>query len=122
MRKRDLVLLFVLCACVVIWLCITWIGREPGETVRIRIQGKVTATYPLDTDRTVEIQIPEGGSNVLVIKDGAAYMEEADCPDGICVNHPKISRAGESIICIPHELVVEVTGSENSEEVDVIVH
>ena len=39
-------------------------------------------------------------------------MEEADCPDRLCVRQGAVSRVGESIICLPHELVVTVEGEE----------
>ncbi len=51
--------------------------------------------------------------NVLLIKDGQASMTEADCPDLICVHHKPVSREGETIVCLPHKLVVEVTGKDS---------
>jgi len=33
---------------------------------------------------------------------------EADCPDKICVKHTNIKNAGETIICLPHKLVIEI--------------
>ena len=46
--------------------------------------------------------------NILVIKDGRADMTDADCPDRICVNHRPVSQEGETIVCLPHKVVVEV--------------
>ena len=43
-------------------------------------------------------------------------MIEADCPDLICVHHKPISRQGESIVCLPHKVIVEVTGEESAQE------
>ena len=59
---------------------------------------------------TVEI----GGTNRLVIEDGTARMEWADCPDQICVNHRPVSSGGESIICLPNKVVVSVVSSKES--------
>jgi hypothetical protein len=42
-------------------------------------------------------------------------MEAADCRDQICVHHIPISGSGESIICLPHKLVVTVTGKQDNE-------
>ena len=39
-------------------------------------------------------------------------MEAADCRDQICVRHRAVSAVGESIICLPHKLVVEITTGE----------
>ena len=42
----------------------------------------------------------------------AAKMEWADCPDQLCVHQKAISRTGESIICLPNQVVVSVQGSK----------
>jgi hypothetical protein len=36
-------------------------------------------------------------------------VEAADCPDKLCVSHREIFREGESIVCLPHRVVVTVT-------------
>ena len=87
--------------------------RDSGgaKEVTISVDGDVFDTYSLEEDQTVEI----GGTNRLVIEDGTARMEWADCPDQICVNHRPVSRNGESIICLPNEVVVSVKGGEEAE-------
>ena len=49
------------------------------------------------------------------IKDRKVRMEDADCPDQICVNHRAISRDGESIICLPNQTIVTIRGGEEPE-------
>ena len=44
-----------------------------------------------------------------------AWMEWADCTDQICVNHRAVSREGESIICLPNQVVISVTDGEEAE-------
>ena len=63
----------------------------------------------------MEIHTGEGGKelNLLVIKDGKAFVETATCRDGICAAHAPISREGESIVCLPHKVVITVKRSEN---------
>ncbi len=76
-----------------------------GVSVSVSVGGEEIAVYPLDVDAR---HVIGGGTNTLVIKDGEAYMENATCPDKICVNYGKISRTGESIICRPNKVVVTV--------------
>lgn len=57
-----------------------------------------------------------GNYNVLVVRDGYADMTEASCPDKICVNHRKISRNGQTIVCLPNRLIVKI---ENEQETGV---
>ena len=51
----------------------------------------------------------------MKIKDGEADMISADCPDKLCVHQKAISKDGESIICLPNQVVVEIESSESSE-------
>ena len=55
------------------------------------------------------IEIPgKVGKCILVISDGKADMESADCPNQICVHHSAISHIGETIVCLPNRVVIEV--------------
>jgi len=87
--------------------------KAPGDNteVKVSIQGKVYGTYRLTQNQTIHID----DKNTVIIEDGTARMEWADCPDQICVQHKKISRSGESIICLPNEVVVSIEGSEEPE-------
>ncbi len=87
--------------------------RGEGDAVRVTVDGKLCGTYSLDRDVRVEIRTGEGGEelNVLVIKDGKAYVESATCPDGICAEHRAVFRDGESIACLPHKIAITVYSS-----------
>ena len=56
------------------------------------------------------------GYNKIRVEDGKAYMEEANCPDGYCEEQGKISRHTQTIVCLPHKLVVEVLESDNGKK------
>ena len=45
---------------------------------------------------------------VTAAENGAVFMAEADCPDSLCVQMGKIYREGESIVCLPHGLVIRI--------------
>ena len=61
-----------------------------------------------------------GGTNILVIEDGYAWMSEANCPDHICVRQGKIHYTGQVITCLPNRLTVTIEGGEDG-GVDLIV-
>ena len=63
------------------------------------------------------IEVQEGDFyNRVRIEDGKAYMEEADCPDGYCEEQGKINNRSQTIVCLPHKLVVEIEEVENSDD------
>lgn len=88
-----------------------------GARVIVTIDGAVYGEYSLFEDRTIEV---DGalGYNRIVIESGSAYMEAADCPDKYCMTYQPIARTNESIICLPHRLVVKVEGAKNTDEDD----
>ena len=57
----------------------------------------------------------ENGTNLLVIQDGYAWVAEASCPDGICSSHRPICHDGESIICLPNKVVIEIHRSSQNQ-------
>lgn len=76
-----------------------------GATVTVRVGDEITARYPLDLDATYSLN---GGTNTLVVRDGRAHMEHADCPDGLCIRQGEISREGERIVCLPNRVMITV--------------
>jgi hypothetical protein len=51
-------------------------------------------------------------------------VEEASCPDGLCKSMGRISMSGQSIICLPNKVVIEILDKSRetpSSEIDVIV-
>lgn len=121
MKKADFILIAVVIAVAGLMLFFLYgLNGNAGSYVQIEIDGKIVETMPLNTDITHKITTDNGGENTLVIKDGYAKMTAANCPDGICENHMKINRNGESIICLPHKLVITVVNENDSDEVDAV--
>ena len=48
-------------------------------------------------------------------------MKDANCPDKICEGHQKISYKGETIVCLPHKVVIEIVTDDSENELDVVV-
>lgn len=116
-KRNDLILITALVLIVLSALLVLFLLREEGGTVRITKDGELWGEYSLSEDRTVEI-VGEDGYNRLIIEDGEAYMEYASCPDGICVSHRPVKFDGESIICLPNRVVVEIySAGENAPDI-----
>lgn len=81
-----------------------------GTWAVVTQNGEEIARYSLGEDRTVTI----GGEdyNVLEISGGAAAVVEANCGDHTCVRTGTISRTGETVVCLPHRLVVRIEGGD----------
>ena len=114
---HDIILIGVmLLVSLLVWGIVKFTQKDGGY-VLVKIDGELAERYSLDSDTRVEIKTDDGHINVLVISNGKAYIESADCPDKLCVKQHPISKAGESIICLPHKLVIVIEGES---EVDAI--
>ena len=89
-------------------------GRSGGVAV-IMQEGEEICRYALSEDRTVTVQGADHGYNLILISDGTVNVTDADCPDKLCVRQKSISKNGESIICLPHKLVILIESSEESD-------
>ena len=111
-KKNDLIFIAVILAVTVLLGLTLFFIRAEGDSVVVTLDGEEIGRYSLSVDRVVDISDGES-HNRLVIRDGKAYVEEADCPDGICVNHRPISRDRESIVCLPNRVVITVYLSDD---------
>ena len=92
-------------------------GRTPGGWAVVRVDGEETERHALTQNGRYPLN---GGTNLLVIEDGEAWVEEADCPDKLCVRQGKVRYTGQSIVCLPNKLSVTVEGGA-SDGVDIKV-
>ena len=88
-------------------------------TVVIFVAGEETRRVPLSdfTETTVT-----GGSYTLRVstRDGGVAVTDSDCPTQDCVHTGVITRAGQSIVCLPAQVVVHLEGT-TPDAPDVIV-
>ena len=113
-RKNDLVLIVAILLVLAIAAVALFFLMQEGDTVVVLVDGEVWGEYALGEDQTVEIRT-DMGYNLLVIQGGEASVREASCPDGICSSHRPVSREGESIICLPNRVVVEIRSGDREQ-------
>ena len=116
MKKNDRIFLSIVFGILLVIAAVFYLtGKSNGAKVQITVDGVLYGTYSLDENQEIPIETNGVITNILIIKDGMADMTEADCPDKLCVHQRAISKTGETIVCLPNKVVVEVLGSEESE-------
>ncbi len=91
--------------------------KETGTEIVITVDGKEYGRYPIEKNQDILVK-NERGTNRIKIKDGIVWMEEADCPDKYCVSKGKIKKTKQTIVCLPHKLVVEVVNNQEKQTDD----
>lgn len=95
-----------------VFFLMTGLHRD-GTMVVVEQDGSEILRFPLDEERTVRIAW-ENGCNTVQVHSGSVQVSEADCPDQICVRQGKISGCNESIVCLPHRLLIRLEGSSDA--------
>ncbi len=86
-----------------------------ARQVEITVDGRPYAVYPLNeikSTKAVEIQTEFGYNRVEITQEGAR-VTDADCPDKLDVRAGWITKPGQSLICLPNRLVVQLTGADS---------
>ena len=118
LRKADILLFFSFLALAALIAVLPLMRSSGGEQkVRIISGGEITGIYPLENDIDVEVR-HDGHLNIVSIKDKKVHMEYSDCRNQICVHTGEITRPGDTIVCLPNYVIVEITGSEGGGEED----
>ena len=123
-RKTDLYLIAgLLLVAVTLFVGIRLYGKmTTTEAVAVvTVDGKEYGRYPLEKNHTETIHLSDGSYNTFEVKDGYVSITDASCPDQICVNHSRISKKNETIVCLPDKVVITVENGEEA-EIDVLVH
>ncbi len=119
--RNDLLLLLGILVLVAVFALGYTLTRKEGAYALLLQDGEEIGRYALQEDLEIPILEGETVTNVLAIGDGKARMKEATCPDQICVEHKAVSKAGETIVCLPHKLVVKIVAAEPSDAPDLVV-
>ena len=114
MKKKDIIIIAAVLAAALALFGVSQIagGRE-ASTVVVTVEGREVLRRPLAMS-----------DNVIAVENGAVYMKEANCRDGLCIHQGKMKNAAKTIVCLPHKLVVRLEGDsapDGQDDLDVII-
>lgn len=84
----------------------------------ISIDGEVVDTFTLSesTPHELKTYYPAGDQYNIIEVDGTRIrVKEDNSPDQIAVKTGWISRPGETSICLPHKLIIDIRGESRTE-------
>lgn len=110
-RTADFILAIVLIAAGFLMSFLLSFGDGDGDQLTATLNGKLYGTYSLAEDQTVTIR-HNGHTNRFEITAGKVRMISADCRGQDCIKESSISKAGETIVCLPNRVVLEISGEE----------
>ena len=86
----------------------------PGNflTATVVLNNEVIAQYPLSSlSEPVTLYLEELDYPLTIQAErGRIRISQANCPDQVCVRQGRIQYQEETIVCLPHRLVVRIEG------------
>lgn len=111
--RNDIILIVSMVFAALVCIASFALVSTDGGLVLVYVDGDLRGEYDLSDDITLEIEGYMGGSNRLVISDGAAFIDEASCPDKLCVHQGRIRKKGEELVCLPNRVIVKIEGEDD---------
>ncbi len=121
-KKADIIIVIILVVISILPLFIfaTESFENKDRYAVIYVDGRKFQEIKLGEDLHYEIETDNGrGHNVIQINGFDISMKEADCFDQICVRQGIIFKIGQSIVCLPNRVFIEITGKEPPEIDDI---
>ena len=118
LSKTDLIILAIVLITAIAGVFLMNTFTHDGYVVRISQKGEVVEELFLDEEERQEFVVKgeNGEKNIVVVEEGFAFVESANCDDELCVKKGRIEHVGESIVCIPNDVVVEIVEDNSIEE------
>ena len=82
-------------------------GETSGAYAVVQNTQGFYEVLPLDQDASVTVT-SELGTNEIEVAGGAVRVVSSDCANQVCVDSGWASFPGQTITCLPHELVIQV--------------
>ena len=106
----DWFTIILFCVLIIISTKLLW-NMPQGEYLEIYKNNELLATYSLNQKITKEIKGKKGKTKI-VIDNGRVRFSSSPCPKKYCIHQGWITKANQTIICIPKEISISIIGAK----------
>ena len=120
MKRNDIILILIIVLSVGAYFGITKYNesKENDLKAEIYVNKKLYETVSLSKEKTIKID-QNGKINIIHVHDGGIEVEDANCPDDVCVKTGFVNTKSRGIVCIPHKVQIKIVGGEE-DKVDIM--
>ena len=120
LTKADIILIsLIVLFSIIVSVLIGFYNSGDASGFEIRIDGKLHSKYlfsDLDDGEIIEIRT-EYGYNKFLYENKSIKCIDTDCTDKIELHSGSISKANQTMVCLPHKLTVQITGQNSIDAV-----
>ena len=125
MKNKDIIIIaLALLAALALYLVSQVSLGAQASVIVVTVDGEEVLRRPLAMEDRYEIAQDDGSLNIIRVQDGAVWMEEANCRDGLCIRQGRMRNGAKTIVCLPHKVVVQLKGDApagDNSDLDVII-
>ncbi len=103
LKKGDFIIIASVAIAFVLSIVMLLSFSKQGSRVVIKQNNETIYNQSINKNATFDT-----GTNIVIVKDGVVFVESASCKNQVCVKSGKISKKGESIVCLPNKVIVEI--------------
>lgn len=113
MKKKDGILIVVILIVILIFFGVNYVeNSKTTDGIEVYVDGKLFKSISIDDENEFEVKV-DNGYNVIKVHDRGVEVIEASCPDKVCVHTGFITKASQSIVCIPNKVNIKIKISKN---------
>lgn len=126
MKKLDIVLIISLILFSLIFVVkdVFFAPKTSDTYIAISVDGKAYKDLEFKEETYIFPLKTQFGFNKIEVAKDYVRVLEADCPNKLDVLQGKIKNVGQSIVCIPNRMIIEIKSKNNhklEDEMDAVV-
>lgn len=79
-----------------------------GDAAEVYLDGELLASIDLSAVKE-PYTLAAGGGNTVLVEHGRISMQQADCPDGLCIKQGAATPS-KPVVCLPNRVMIVVSG------------
>lgn len=111
MNKNDIQLIIVLITISFILLMFLNLKKTDGEIFRVYYENDIVLEQYLNIDNIYEVNGYNGVVKIEVKNQKIRVIEETS-PLHICKNQGSISKANDTLVCLPNKIIIKIESKE----------
>lgn len=116
MNKNDIKLIIIVLIIIISLFLIYLLNTNKANKAYVYYENELILTIDLNNDKTYEVDGELGKVKIEVLNRQIRVVEE-NSPRHLCSKQGFISNSGQSIICLPNKIIIELPNNEIDAEV-----
>ena len=121
MKKRDVLIIVIFLVVALVGMAVAKFLVPKGNITYadIYINDQLYEAVPLNEDTVITVDQGDGKVNYVQVRDGAIFMADSTCSDGLCISQGEMSPENYEdrpmlnwIICLPNQVTVQLRVDE----------